>query len=389
MTMKKAIVIPIYLKLTEAEELPRAEGIRLAKRAIESLKRLEDQNFTLILPVCFDVVKENDEVSFGEMDKIFRQAFHNFCKNKTFLFSSHHLKGLRKTLEQRGLKKLSSLTDLRGYSKIRNTGLILAQMLGMDVVVFIDNDEIIEDAIFLQIACEFLNEKMNGKLISGKGGFYINPDGTILLPSQHLWWRLFWDKTKWMNRAWEGILVSEERIVPSPMLLGGNLALHRDLFSHVPFDPYIPRGEDTDYLINASKLGFYLLFDKQLRVKHLHPERDGFYFLEELRGDIERFRYEREKIREGSGVNLYPYPGCFLKKTLYPKAILTSIFLGLDYLSKRKWKEAKDCVSNISLLFREPDGNWLKYQRFRSDWERMMEIIQQNGPSAILERCWI
>ena len=54
--MKKAIIIPIYLKFDQPEELPHLEGLRLAKRAIESLKILEDQDFTLILPVCFDLV---------------------------------------------------------------------------------------------------------------------------------------------------------------------------------------------------------------------------------------------------------------------------------------------------------------------------------------------
>ena len=52
--MKKAIIIPVYLRLNAPEELPHSEGVELAKRAVESLKVLNDQDFTLILPVCFD-----------------------------------------------------------------------------------------------------------------------------------------------------------------------------------------------------------------------------------------------------------------------------------------------------------------------------------------------
>lgn len=192
-----------------------------------------------------------------------------------------------------------------------------------------------------------------------------------------------------MNRVWERILSSKERLFPSPMLLGGNLVLHQQLFRSVPFDPYIPRGEDTDYLINAIQLGFCLLFDKQLRIKHLHPERTETYFHEELKGDIERFLYERAKIRGGLALNLDPYPGYFLKWTLYPKAILTSLFLSLDYFWKKEWKKARECLSYINLFFQKRNGGWLKYLKFKSDWEMAMETIQKEGMDELLENCWI
>ena len=387
--MKKAIIIPVYLKLSEPEELPYLEGLKLAKRAIESLRILEDQNFTLILPVCFDQIGGNGEGSFSEMDRLLREELKNVGLQRALVFSFQHLEQLRKYLEQLNFRDFYSLIDLKGFSKIRNTGLLLAQALSMDVVIFIDNDEVIVDPNFLMIACEYLNRKWKGKVVCGKGGFYINPDGTILLPTQPLWWRFFWNKTKWMNQVWEKILSSKDRLVPSPILLGGNLVLHRHLFRSIPFDPYIPRGEDTDYLINASQLGFCLLFDKQLRIKHLHPERTKIYFHEELKGDIERFIYEREKIRGGLDIDLDPYPGYFLKWTLYPKVILTSLFLSLDYMGRKDWKRAKECMTNIGLLLQEKNEGWLKYLRFKRDWEMAMEKIQKEGMDELLESCWI
>jgi len=387
--MKKAIIIPVYLKLSEPEELPYLEGLKLAKRAIESLKILEDQNFNLILPVCFDQIGGGGESSFSEMDRLLREELKNVGLQRALVFSFQHLEQLRKYLEQLNFRDFYSLIDLKGFSKIRNTGLLLAQALSMDVVIFIDNDEVIVDPNFLMIACEYLNRKWKGKVVCGKGGFYINPDGTILLPTQPLWWRFFWNKTKWMNQVWEKILSSKDRLVPSPILLGGNLVLHRHLFRSIPFDPYIPRGEDTDYLINASQLGFCLLFDKQLRIKHLHPERTKIYFHEELKGDIERFIYEREKIRGGLDIDLDPYPGYFLKWTLYPKVILTSLFLSLDYMGRKDWKRAKECMTNIGLLLQEKNEGWLKYLRFKRDWEMAMEKIQKEGMDELLESCWI
>ena len=387
--MKKAIIIPIYLKFNQPDELPYSEGLRLAKRAIESLRILKDQNFKLILPVCFDQIGGGGESSFSEMDRLLRKELKNLGLQRALVFSSQHLEQLRKYLEQLNFRDFYSLIDLKGFSKIRNTGLLLAQALSMDVAIFIDNDEIIEDPNFLMVACEYLNRKWKGKVVCGKGGFYVNPDGTILLPPQPLWWRFFWNKTKWMNRVWEKILSSKDRLVPSPILLGGNLVLHRHLFRSIPFDPYIPRGEDTDYLINASQLGFCLLFDKQLRIKHLHPERTEDYFYEELKWDIKRFLYERKKVNAELNIDLDPYPGHFLRWTLYPKTIITSLFLSLDYLGKKEWKRAKECLSNINLFFQERNGGWLKYLKFRSDWEMAMGKIQKEGMEELLKSCWV
>ena len=281
--MKKAIIISVYLRMNQPQELPDLEGLKLAKRAIESLKILEDQDFVLLLPVCLELSSGDQEVLLSEMDRFIRKELGYLRKGNTLIFSSYRLKNIREYLNDNHLKDFSSLIDLKGFSKIRNTGLLIAQALLMDVVIFIDNDEVVEDPHYLGIACDYLDQEWNGKLVSGKGGFYVNPDGTILLPPRRLWWDFLWDKTKWMNRAWERILSSRDRLVSASMVLGGNLVLHRSLFQTVPFDPCIPRGEDTDYLINASRFGFIILFDKELRIKHLHPERTEVFFQDELR----------------------------------------------------------------------------------------------------------
>ena len=386
--MKKAIIIPVYLKFNKPDDLPSLEGLVLTKRAIESLRVLKDQDFTLILPVCFDLPGK-EERSLFKLEKILRNELKPLISQRTLIFSSSRLHGLREYLVQKNFKNFYSLIDLKGFSKIRNTGLLLAQALSMDMVIFIDNDEIIENPDYLRIASEYLNQRWNGKLVSGKGGFYLNPDGSILLSSRKLWWDFLWDKTRWMNQTYKGVLQSKDRLVPSPMLLGGNLVLHHRLFQSIPFDPYIPRGEDTDYLINTSQSGFCILFDQELQIRHLHPERTGDYFYQELKGDIERFLYERQKTNVGLSLSLDPYPGYFLKWTLYPKAVLTSLFLSLDYLGRKEWRKGKECIANLNLIFQKRNEGWLNYLRFRRDWEMMTKEIRTQGMNDILKGCWV
>lgn len=386
--MEKAIILPVYLKVKNIEELLSSEAIFLTRRAIQSLKILNDQNFTLILPVCLDLQWKDQELLL-KMERALKNEIRPLGIKKALLFSTAHLNELRSYLKKRNFKEFSSMIDLQGFSKIRNTGLLLSQALSMEMVTFLDNDEVIEDPDYLQIASEYLNQRFDGKWVTGKGGFYLNPDGSIFLPPRKLWWDILWNKIKWMNQTYQEILKSQERLVPTPMLLGGNLVLHCRLFRRVPFDPFIPRGEDTDYLINASKLGFFILFDLKLRIKHLHPERAGIYYVEELKGDIDRFLYERHKVKRGLSLNLDPYPGYFLKWTLYPKAILTILFLTLDYLLKRDWKKAGESFLIFRRVFQKREDRWLGYLRFREDWEKVMDRIGEEGMDEVIGECWI
>jgi glycosyltransferase involved in cell wall biosynthesis len=385
--MKKAIILPVYLKLKAPEELTSSEGMGLTQRAIRSLHILKDQDFTLILPVCFDLPKMDENLHL-ELEEIFKEEIGLLRTQRTLLFSSARVERLRLHLAQINFKDYNTLIDLKGFSKIRNTGLLLAQALSIEMVIFMDNDEVIENPEHLDVASEYLDQRFDGKRVGGKGGFYLNPDGSILLPPRKLWWDWLWDKIRWMNQTYLEILKSKERLVPTPMLLGGNLVLHYRLFQSVPFDPLIPRGEDTDYLINAARLGFCILFDPKLQIKHHHPERTETYYEQELKGDIERFLYERQKVKEGMGLSLDPYPGYFLRRRVYPKAILTTFFLALDYFVKGKRNRAKGTLSILREIFKKREG-WSYYFKFREAWERMMKRIREEGMEEIVRECWI
>ena len=55
-------------------------------------------------------------------------------------------------IEQLGLGKLTKEVCLTGYGAIRNFGLVVANVLGFDSVVFLDDDEVVEDPAFLRKA---------------------------------------------------------------------------------------------------------------------------------------------------------------------------------------------------------------------------------------------
>lgn len=375
---QKVLIIPTYLKIKNPEDIPISEGLALLKRAVESLNIMENDWLKIITIFCVDTEKWIDE-----FDATLRSTVMNFpCKFPIFVFTEKNMTKFMSYLRENGYSEIAESLGVCGYSNIRNCGLLISNILGADVAIFIDNDEVLEDKDFLKTACEYLDTDYKGIKVNGKGGFYLSSKGEVIEKPTFYWWQVFWNKGKLLSRTMKMILNTKERLVKSPIILGGNLVLHRNLFTKVPFDPLIPRGEDIDYLINSRRLGFNLLFDKELRIKHLHPERTLGFKKAELKGDIERFIYEREKVK-GSEISLDPYPGYFLKKTLPLKAMLTIQLLTIHLLLQFRITDAMDVTGYKNLLSRRWNNAWQKYLNFQRGWERLMDLIIKNRPDII------
>ena len=172
-------------------------------------------------------------------------------------FGTEDLKILKNRLNFLGILECVEYISIRGYGNVRNIQLIMAQILGMDVVIGLDDDEVVTDRFFLKKALEHIGQKHGGKFIGGIGGFYLNPKNNEVLVDEEQARankNIFCLKREIMDRAIKMLKMKPGRLVETPLILGGNMVIHRDLFQKVPFDPYIPRGEDIDYLINASLL---------------------------------------------------------------------------------------------------------------------------------------
>ncbi len=265
----------------------------------------------------------------------------------------------------------------------------MACLDGSEAAVLFDDDEVYEDPRYLEQVAEVLGSDFRGEFVAGLAGYYVNPDGNYLLPPNPSWVFAEWPAVEHMNRAFS-IIEGGERLKPTPWVFGGNMAVHRELFMKVPFDPRVPRGEDIDYLINARFLGHRFYLDNTLWIRHLPPPKTAPLW-RRFREDLDRFLYTRAKLegqREGEGCcrlrveELDPYPGRFLRGDLEDMIFRTCVLMGLDYLSRNDAQGFTECMCNL-LRAREgvpaagdPFG---EYMAWRRRWEELMLYLSRHG----------
>ena len=223
--------------------------------------------------------------------------------------------------------------SLRGYGAIRNMGLAVAAVLGHDVVVFLDDDEVILDPDFLVDAVYGLGQKnRQGIPILAKTGYFLDRDDSPYAdPSKPRWCDRHWSKRDEFNQAMHRALTGT-RVSRASYICGGCFAVSAQAFTRVAFDPQITRGEDLDYLLNLRMNAIDVWFDNQWRVKHLPPAipSRASRFLQ----DVYRWAYERKKLevcnatiglRRVTSEALSPYPGPWMTADVDRRALLTAI----------------------------------------------------------------
>lgn len=283
-------------------------------------------------------------------------------------------------------ESLARLLSLYGYSNVRNLGLAIAQVLNSDIIVFLDDDVIVNDKEYFRKAQEFIGSQIDNKLLGGISGYYTDEYGGYYLKfNRRAWWRGWWPKEEKMNMAFK-ILESRQRLVKTPFAFGGNMILHWKMFEKIPFDPYITRGEDMDLLINAKMFGFNFLLDTELRVLHLPGE--GKKLWSEMRQDLYRFLYMREKILSQKHVEnirkisisyLEPYPGYFLHTMMPFRFTLSSILNCLHSVLIRDSEGCEAFASNpihIPSALKFAKKHSLDYFRFQKKWMKIMPKLR-------------
>jgi hypothetical protein len=354
-------------------------------RCLESTDILKDKDFSLII-IGVSATKDIEKEVENKIISILRSFKSKF---PVYFFSHTHLAALVEMVIKSEGEEYNQLLHLRGYSNVRNACLIAAHLLAADIAILIDDDELFKDSDFLSKAKEFMAEKVNGKKVLAKAGYYINPDGSYLINREVESWMTYWNKAAVMNKAFKLIIGQPPRIKETPFVFGGNLVVHRELFTKIPFDPFITRGEDIDFLINVRMFGHAFFLDNELSIYHYAPAKCHEKWCQ-IREDIYRFVYEKEKLRNQkdnrvmdrlTAENLDPYPGAFLKDNLPEMIFKSNQMLSLKYLQDGDIEGSRECQRNILLAESDALPRFNPFEKLielQKQWEKLMAFIEKN-----------
>lgn len=307
----------------------------------------------------------------------------NYPTLSTVVVGAPELALIQQRMEQLGLGKLSKEIGLSGYGAMRNLGLVVADVLGFDSVVFLDDDEVVDDADFLQKAMYGLGKlTKKGIPILAKTGFYFNSEGSYLSKSQDRWYNHFWQQgkafNKWIEKAMRG-----PRLSRSNHVCGGCLALHKEAFKRLSFDPWLARGEDLDYMLDLRMYGSDIWFDNKWSLRHLPPETEseGTRF----RQDIFRWLYEFRKMEysrtqidlmQVKPSSLEPYPGPFLEPGITKRIRMTAFLRSLARPDKRAYRKAAKAATGEATTYAQ--RNCSKYFEFQFVWPELMARMEND-----------
>ena len=348
------------------------DGVGTLPRLLDSLSQMDGPPFSVLILTA--TVHPNLEAAaqqqVAEIIAPFRERF------PTAQSAASDLAVVHERMVELGLGDLAPLFSLNSYPGVRNCQLLIPHALGTEVIVALDDDEVVRPD-YLTTALDFVGQGHQGEPILGLGGPYLDSSGSKLLPEGPATGNIFLDKSAIMNAGTRDLEAKPDRLVQTPVALGGNMVFHRDLFTQVSFDPFITRGEDIDYLINATLRGFRFWFDKQLVITHLPPEAShGSPAWGKLRQDVLRFIYEREKlhIARTDPSQFDPYPGRFLREDVDTQAIEALRTLS-DAEMEQRFGSAEEIVARA---LRRAGEKAPHYFAFAREWPALMTTLGED-----------
>lgn len=344
-------------------------------RCLDSLRKVRGLGQIVIL-VAAEPSIENRAAS-----KI-RNVAEYFSDLDITVIAAPELALIRQRMGQLGVPVREEI-GLEGYGAVRNLGLLVANMLDFDAAVFLDDDSVIEDEAFLEKAMYGLGKlTRRGIPILAKTGYYLNSEGSYRSSRSAKWYDRFWEQGKafneWIERAMRG-----PRLSRSNHVCGGCLALHKEAFRRVSFDPWISRGEDLDYMLDLRMYGSDIWFDNRWVMRHLPPAtpREGLRF----RQDIFRWLYECCKIEYArtqidllqiKPQSLQPYPGPFLEPSVAKRIKRTAWLRSIGRPDGKGYRRAAKSATTDAARYGEEHCS--HYFQFQFKWPAIMARLEND-----------
>ena len=344
-------------------------------RCLDSLRKVRGLGHIVIL-VAAEPSIENQAASKA------RSIAEYFSDLSITVVGAPELALIRQRMEQLGVPVRNEI-GLSGYGAVRNLGLLVANMLGFDAAVFLDDDSVVEDEAFLEKAMYGLGKlTRRGVPILAKTGYYLNEEGSFLSNKPTKWYDHFWQQGKAFN-AWITKAMAGPRLSRSNHVCGGCLALHKEAFRRVSFDPWVARGEDLDYMLDLRMYGSDIWFDNQWVMRHLPPAtpREGLRF----RQDIFRWLYEYRKIEYArtqidllqiKPQSLQPYPGPFLESNITKRIRRTALLRSIGRPDGRGYRQAAKSATGEAAKYAETHCS--KYFEFQFKWPAIMSRFEND-----------
>jgi GT2 family glycosyltransferase len=340
------------------------------------------------------LVNTTDSSLDVKADERVHEIVAQFPELDIFVFGSAERKSLFRRIEQLELGNLIEALSIRSYGAIRNLGCLLASIMGNDAIIFMDDDELIDMDDFFERAAFGLGHPIHsGGHLLAKTGMVTDMTGDFFqLGTGHLkhgdasanaaleklapqtkqgWQDRFWRMQGSINQSIE-LALRPPRLHRATMAFGGCLAIHREMFTKVAFDPWIMRGEDVDYVINARLHGGDVYIDDQWIVRHNSPESERGP-AERFRQHVYRFIYEHRKLEfaksqvdlaQVSAQSLMPYPGALVTQSIQLRAFITGILHSITGPDRKQyWRAAWDALGRANTYARKNCVNYFALQR--------------------------
>ncbi len=366
------------------------------KRALESLSILKDKEFNLVVLAVAtgdDIAIEVEKRVKGIVDEIDSRV-------EIKVLSAAGEQMVQDYLRDQGCPDKYNLFRLAGYSPVRNMCLLAAHLLGSEIAIFIDDDELFEDPDFIAKSTEYIGAEFDGKEVLAVAGYYINPDDDYFLNRPVSPWMAYWNKIGTMNEAFREIISAGPRLKRTPFVFGGNMVIHKKLWLEIPFDPGVPRGEDIDFLCNAMMFGHDFYLDNRLSIKHEPPPKSHPKW-QQLREDMLRFIYMRQKLvnqKKIAGMvrlkpsDFDPYPGAFIGDDIEDLIFKSNTMLGEALLAEGDKVGFAECQKNIMIGREKLKADIDPFDMLLSikeSWGSMMRALDTDSARNGLSRIFI